>query len=34
MHIVQDMQIMKERMYMIMNAMRGQVSTDLDELVH
>ena len=31
--IVQDMQMMKEKMDMMMNAKRGRVSTDLDELV-
>ena len=31
--MAQDMQMMKEKMDMIMNAMRGQVSTNLDELV-
>ena len=28
-----DMQMMKEKMNMMMNAMKGQVSTNLDELV-
>lgn len=28
------MQMMKEKMYMMMNAMMGRVSTNLDELVH
>ena len=32
--MAQDMQIMKEKMDMMMNAIRGQVFTDLDELVH
>ena len=32
--MAQDMQMMKENMDMMMNAMRGQVSTSLDELVH
>ena len=29
-----DMQIMKDKMDMMMNAMRGGVSSNLDELVH
>ena len=33
-HIVIEMQIMKERMDFMMNAFRGQVSSDLDDLVH
>ena len=33
MHIVHDMQMMKEKMDMTMNTMRGRVSTNLDELV-
>ena len=28
-----DMQMMKEKMDMMMNTMKGQVSTNLDELV-
>ena len=32
--MAQDMQMMKEKMDMMMNAMRGRVSTNLDELVH
>ena len=32
--MVQDMQIMKDKMDMMMNAMRGGVSSNLDELVH
>ena len=32
--MAQDMQIMKEKMDMMMNAMRGWVSTNLDKLVH
>lgn len=32
--MAQDMQMLKEKMDMIMNAMRGWVSTSLDELVH
>ena len=34
MRIAQDMQIMKEKMDMMMNAIRGWISTNLDELVH
>ena len=34
MRIVQDMQMMKEKMDMMMNALRGWVFTNLDELVH
>ena len=33
-HMAQEMQTMKEKMDMIMIAMKGQVSTNLDELVH
>lgn len=33
MHMVQDMQIMKDKMDVMMNAIRGRVFTDLDELV-
>ena len=33
-HIVTEMQMMKERMDLMMNALRGQVSSDLDDLVH
>ena len=33
-HIVAEMQMMKEWMDFIMNAFRGWVSSDLDELVH
>ena len=33
-HIVAEMQMMKERMDFMMNALRGQVSSDLDDLVH
>ena len=33
-HMVVEMQMMKERMDCMMNALRGQVSSDLDELVH
>ena len=33
-HIVTEMQMMKERMDFMMNALRGQVSSDLDDLVH
>ena len=34
MRMAQDMQMMKEKMEMMMNAMRGWVSTNLDKLVH
>ena len=33
-HIVVEMQMMKERMDFIMNAFRGRVSSDLNDLVH
>ena len=33
-HIVTEMQMMKEWMDFMMNALRGQVSSDLDDLVH
>ena len=33
-HIVTEMQMMKERMNFMMNALRGRVSSDLDDLVH
>ena len=35
-HLLQmlEMQMMKERMDVMMNALRGRVSSDLDELVH
>ena len=33
-HIVTEMQMMKERMDFMMNALRGRVSSDLDDLVH
>ena len=33
-HMVAEMQVMKERMDFMMNALRGQVSSDLDDLVH
>ena len=33
-HIVTEMQMMKEWMDFIMNARRGRVSSDLDDLVH
>ena len=33
-HIVTEMQMMKERMDFMMNAFRGRVSSDLDDLVH
>ena len=32
--MVAEMQMMKERMDVMMNAFRGWVSSDLDELVH
>ena len=32
--MVMEMQMMKEMMDLIMNALRGRVSSDLDELVH
>ena len=33
-HIVAEMQMMKERMDFMMNALKGQVSNNLDDLVH
>ena len=33
-HMVAEMQMMKERMDIKMNTLRGQVSSNLDELVH
>ena len=33
-HIVAEMQMMKERMDFMINALRGKVSSDLDDLVH
>ena len=33
-HIVADMQMMREQMDLMMNALRGRVSSDLDDLVH
>ena len=33
-HMVAEMQMMKERMDIMMNTLRGQVLSDLDELVH
>ena len=33
-HIVAKMQMMRERMDLMMNALRGRVSSDLDDLVH
>ena len=33
-HIVEEMQMMKERMECMMNALKGRVSSDLDDLVH
>lgn len=32
--MAQKIQVMKKKMDMLMSAMRGQVSTNLDELVH
>ena len=32
--MVAEMQVMKERMDFMMNALKGRVSNDLDELVH
>jgi len=32
--MVAEMQMMKERMYFMMNALKGRVSNDLNELVH
>ena len=32
--MVTEMQIMKEQMDFMMNALKGRVSNDLDELVH
>ena len=33
-HIVAEMQMMKERMDLMMNMLKGWVSSDLDNLVH
>ena len=33
-HIFAEMQMMKEPIDFIMNVLRGQVSSDLDDLVH
>ena len=33
-HIVAEMQMMRERMNFMMNALKGKVSSDLDDLVH
>ena len=33
-HVVVEMQIMKERIDFMMNTLKGQVLSDLDELVH
>ena len=33
-HIVTKMQMMKERMDFVMNALKGRVSSNLDDLVH
>ena len=33
-YIVPEMQMMKERMDLMMNALKGRVSSDLDDLVH
>ena len=32
-HVVAEMQIMRERMDLMMNALKGRVSNDLDDLV-
>ena len=33
-HMIAEMQMMKERMDFMMNALKGRVSNDLDDLVH
>ena len=33
-HIIEEMQMMKERMKCMMNALKGRVSSDLNDLVH
>ena len=33
-YIVTEIQMMREQMDLMMNALRGQVSSDLDDLVH
>ena len=33
-HIVEEMQMMKERMECMMSTLKGRVSSDLDDLVH
>ena len=33
-YIIAEMQMMKERMDLMMNALKGRVSSDLDDLVH
>ena len=33
-HIVAEMQMIRERMDFMMNALKGRVSSDLDDLVH
>lgn len=33
-YLATEMQMMKEQMNFMMNALKGQVSSDLDELVH
>ena len=33
-HIVAEMQMMREQMDLMMNALRGRVSSNLDDLVH
>ena len=33
-HIIVEMQAMKEQMDVMMNALKGRVSSDLDDLVH
>ena len=33
-YIIAEMQVMKEQMDVMMNALKGRVSSDLDDLVH
>ena len=33
-HIIEEMQMMKERMECVMSTLKGRVSNDLDDLVH
>ena len=33
-YIIAEMQMMKERLDLMMNALKGRVSSDLDDLVH